>query len=411
MKNKTLEPKTSSQPSPSPYQAERAEAQQTPVLRPDPLGGTLAPPGSEPTVRTHAAGLTPATAGLTVRRLQRLYGNRYVQRVVEQAQRRGSGEGFTLDDETAGRINRARGGGQSLDSAVQAQMSETLGHDFSGVRVHTDAEADALNLQLSARAFTTGHDIFFRRGAYETRSSSGRGLIAHELSHVVQQSTGQASGSGSGMSVQPAGDAFEQEAKRAEHGASQRAVSASPKKARALTRVLQRAYLSHKTNVCEKGQKPLGQPDAVRGAYFWAVDWKVTGQDNTGYVVQEVEETGKVEDDLAYKPYPKYWERWKVNDGKVEERGTWGNDTFTEPKNAESSSGETTKTGAAYFVETEKLGGTWHKSPKETHPAHGLEVTSQAPPIAQSLVIDQREIKAEWDGPNPEQYRIEVVGK
>jgi hypothetical protein len=127
-------------------------------------------------------------------------------------QRQGGSEGVQLDDETAGRINRARGGGQPLEGVLQEQMSASLGHDFSRVRVHTDAEADALNQQLQAKAFTTGPDIFFKRGAYDPGSSGGRELIAHELSHVVQQSTGVVRGGGPGMTVRPAGDAFEQQA-------------------------------------------------------------------------------------------------------------------------------------------------------------------------------------------------------
>jgi hypothetical protein len=109
-------------------------------------------------------------------------------------------------------INRARGGGQPLEGALQEQMGASLGHDFSGVRVHTDAEADKLNQQLQAKAFTTGPDIFFKRGAYSPAPSSGQELIAHELTHVVQQSKGKVGGEGSGMTVRPAGDVFEQEA-------------------------------------------------------------------------------------------------------------------------------------------------------------------------------------------------------
>jgi hypothetical protein len=120
-------------------------------------------------------------------------------------------QGGPVPPEVEAAIQRARGGGQPLERALQEQMGASLGHDFSGVRVHTDAEADALNQQLTAKAFTTGRDIFFRRGAYEPGSSSGRELIAHELSHVVQQSTGRVS-RGGGMMVRPAGDAFEQEA-------------------------------------------------------------------------------------------------------------------------------------------------------------------------------------------------------
>jgi len=99
-------------------------------------------------------------------------------------------EGGKVPPQVESAINRARGSGQPLESTVQKQMSHKLGHDFSGVRIHTGSEADTLNQQLSAKAFTTGRDIFFRRGTYNPASNSGRQLIAHELSHVVQQSTG-----------------------------------------------------------------------------------------------------------------------------------------------------------------------------------------------------------------------------
>ncbi len=121
-------------------------------------------------------------------------------------------EGGRVPPTVESAINRARGEGQLLDDGVQAQMSQTLGHDFSGVRVHTGEEADALNRQLSAKAFTTGQDIFFQRGAYDPASGSGHELIAHELTHVAQQSAGRVSGDGGGMTARPAGDALEQEA-------------------------------------------------------------------------------------------------------------------------------------------------------------------------------------------------------
>ncbi len=143
-------------------------------------------------------------------RLQQQVGNQAVQQLI--AQRSGGNDGFDLDNETANRINQARGGGQTLDSAVQTQMSGAMGHDFSGVRVHNNAESDALNQQVGAKAFTTGQDIFFKQGEYNPGSGSGKELIAHELTHVVQQSSGKVGGSGGGMTVRPAGDAFEQEA-------------------------------------------------------------------------------------------------------------------------------------------------------------------------------------------------------
>jgi len=84
-------------------------------------------------------------------------------------------------------INSARGGGQSLDAGLQQSMGQAMGADFSGVKVHTDSQSDQLNRSIQAKAFTTGQDVFFRQGAYQPESRSGQELIAHELTHVVQQ--------------------------------------------------------------------------------------------------------------------------------------------------------------------------------------------------------------------------------
>lgn len=142
--------------------------------------------------------------------LQPHLGNTAIQRLL--AQRSGGGGAFDLDNETASRINRSRCNGQPLDGSVQKQMGESMGSDFSGVRVHTGSESHQLNEQLNAKAFTTGSDIFFREGAYSPQSSGGQELIAHELTHVVQQNSGAVGGSGGGMKVNAPGDRFEQEA-------------------------------------------------------------------------------------------------------------------------------------------------------------------------------------------------------
>jgi len=89
------------------------------------------------------------------------------------------------------RIQSLRGGGQALDTEVRAQMESAFGADLGDVRVHTSAEAGSLAGQLGARAFTTGKDIFFGEGAHEPRSEAGRRLLAHELTHVLQQSHGE----------------------------------------------------------------------------------------------------------------------------------------------------------------------------------------------------------------------------
>lgn len=84
-------------------------------------------------------------------------------------------------------IETARAGGHGLDHGTRAQMEGAFGADFSHVRIHTDSMADGLSHTLNARAFATGSDVFFRQGEYDPGSSSGRELLAHELTHVVQQ--------------------------------------------------------------------------------------------------------------------------------------------------------------------------------------------------------------------------------
>jgi Domain of unknown function (DUF4157) len=121
--------------------------------------------------------------------LQQNFGNRYVQRALSLARQSGESE---TGKEIENAIQGKRGGGQPLDSGVRRQMESSFQADFSNVRVHHDAEADTLNRAVSARAFTTGQDIFFSRGAYNPVTSGGKELLAHELTHVVQQSASRA---------------------------------------------------------------------------------------------------------------------------------------------------------------------------------------------------------------------------
>jgi hypothetical protein len=116
-----------------------------------------------------------------------------------------------LPDETIRRIQGARGDGQALEAAVEQKMGDALGADFSDVRVHTGEQSHALNQELGALAFTTGKDVFFGENQYAPHSTGGQELIAHELTHVVQQSSGAVTG-GAKMTVNEPGDRFEQEA-------------------------------------------------------------------------------------------------------------------------------------------------------------------------------------------------------
>lgn len=95
--------------------------------------------------------------------------------------------GAAVSSETENRIEASRGGGTELPGPVANQMATQFNRDFSGVRIHNDKEAAELCAETNARAFTVGNDIYFAPGEFSPESDSGRELLAHELTHVVQQ--------------------------------------------------------------------------------------------------------------------------------------------------------------------------------------------------------------------------------
>ena len=84
-------------------------------------------------------------------------------------------------------IQNKKTGGQPLSSDVRGYMEPRFNADFSKVRVHSDAESAGLSNQLSARAFTYQNHVFFSGGQYQPNSSEGKQLLAHELTHTIQQ--------------------------------------------------------------------------------------------------------------------------------------------------------------------------------------------------------------------------------
>src|SRR5437899_1147878 len=80
-----------------------------------------------------------------------------------------------------------RSPGQPLDPATRAFMEPRFGHDFSSVRVHTDAKAAESARAVNALAYTVGHDVAFGAAQYAPGTAVGRRLLAHELTHVMQQ--------------------------------------------------------------------------------------------------------------------------------------------------------------------------------------------------------------------------------
>ncbi|CAG0933333.1 hypothetical protein TFLX_03003 [Thermoflexales bacterium] len=104
-----------------------------------------------------------------------------------QAKATSSAAGFQVGDNLEQRIAQSRGGGSPMPAETRAFMEPRFGSDFSSVRVHADGEAAQMNRDLSAQAFTLGQDIYMGAGKYDPGSGDGQRLLAHELTHVVQQ--------------------------------------------------------------------------------------------------------------------------------------------------------------------------------------------------------------------------------
>ncbi len=104
------------------------------------------------------------------------------------------------------RINSMKGGGQSLDPAARSFFEPRFGHDFSHVRVHNNARAVHVASSVNARAFTLGDQVAFGASQYTPETGAGRHLLAHELTHVIQQKAGSDNKQGQGFRLHTAGN-------------------------------------------------------------------------------------------------------------------------------------------------------------------------------------------------------------
>jgi Domain of unknown function (DUF4157) len=122
----------------------------------------------------------------------------------------------TLQDDKPSPVHEVLGLGRGrlLEPEVRADMKARLGHDFSHVHIHDDSGAHESAAAVDARAYTVGSDIVFQRGAYDPATPEGKLTLAHELTHVVQQSRGPVDGTETpgGIRISESGDRFEREA-------------------------------------------------------------------------------------------------------------------------------------------------------------------------------------------------------
>src|SRR2546421_619809 len=148
-------------------------------------------------------GRTDALAPAAVMHLQKTAGNASVSAALEEQ------EQPSLVKDVVG-----SGGGSPLDRDTKGFMESRLGADFGDVRVHTDATASESARSVQAHAYTIGSDVVFQSGKYQPESDSGERMLAHELTHVVQQRSGPVDGTPApgGIQVSHPSDRFEQAA-------------------------------------------------------------------------------------------------------------------------------------------------------------------------------------------------------
>lgn len=148
-----------------------------------------------------ASGRSDVLDGAGILGLQRAVGN--------------SGVGAMLEEERSPVHDVVgSGGGSPLAPDVKGEMESRLGHDFSDVRVHNDSQAHESARSVNAHAYTVGSNVVFQRDRFDPSSSEGKTMLAHELTHVVQQRSGPVDGTstGGGVKVSDPSDRFEREA-------------------------------------------------------------------------------------------------------------------------------------------------------------------------------------------------------
>src|SRR5205814_7469019 len=125
------------------------------------------------------------TAAGPARRLESPYVARFADS-MRLAQRRAEGAP-EAGPGVAAAISNSQASGAPLPPSVRGFMESRFGADFSGVRVHTNDRAASLSRQVSAQAFTVGNQIFFGKDRFQPETHEGKELIAHELTHTLQQ--------------------------------------------------------------------------------------------------------------------------------------------------------------------------------------------------------------------------------
>jgi Domain of unknown function (DUF4157) len=160
--------------------------------------------------RAAVAGRPDVLGHAGIASLQRVVGNGAVGAALQRA-----GGGERAEDEERSSVHEVIGSaGQPLDADTRADMEGRFGTQFGDVRVHTGGAADDSARSVGAHAYTVGPNVVFQRDRYDPGSAAGRTMLAHELTHVVQQRGGPVDGTeqAGGIRVSDPSDRFERDA-------------------------------------------------------------------------------------------------------------------------------------------------------------------------------------------------------
>jgi hypothetical protein len=187
------------------------ESRQAPSVRKDGADSS----GADALMHGRTDALTPSA----VMHLQKTAGNATVSAALEEQQ-----------DPSLVKDVVGSGGGSPLDKDTRGFMESRLGADFSDVRVHTDPKAHESARSVQAYAYTVGSDVVFQSGKYEPESDSGKRMLAHELTHVVQQRSGPVAGTPApgGIQISHPSDRFEQAAESSADNVMSSPIAAAP---------------------------------------------------------------------------------------------------------------------------------------------------------------------------------------
>src|SRR6185369_2061300 len=137
---------------------------------------------------------------------QRLLRSQYVQAKLQASEADNKrSEEMNREPGMESQIERLKGGGQPMPESLRAHFEPRFGHDFSDVRLHTGSDAAEASQNIGAKAFTVGNDVAFGAAQYSPETGAGKTLLAHELTHVVQQ-TARTTGPGPTIQRQPVTD-------------------------------------------------------------------------------------------------------------------------------------------------------------------------------------------------------------